>query len=120
MTATTERDWEKLKLTFCQFPRQQQIGHIATNMARIMGALHEQKRESMARMSIRENLNFIEWIALNQSDGTVAELITLSNLLNSWESSWAEVWNDSSTRQDSANQAQYWSNRLLDRSGLAG
>ena len=67
---------------------------------------------------IDESKRFIEWTANDADIDTAGELVELQIQLALWQLRWTKIWADTAQRMEVAAQAQIWSDRILERSGL--
>ena len=67
---------------------------------------------------IDESKRFIEWTANDADIDTAGELVELQIQLALWQLRWTKIWADPAQRMEVAAQAQIWSDRILERSGL--
>ena len=67
---------------------------------------------------IDESKRFIEQTANDADIDTAGELVELQIQLALWQLRWTKIWADPAQRMEVAAQAQIWSDRILERSGL--
>ncbi|MEM6500932.1 MAG: hypothetical protein AAF685_03725 [Cyanobacteria bacterium P01_C01_bin.89] len=58
-------------------------------------------------------------INLESDADRAAELVDLQRLLSRWKLSWRDWWEDERKREEMANLAQRWSDRLLQEYALS-
>jgi hypothetical protein len=121
------RDWETLKTKYLNFDRSQQLGNLASSLARIRRNIAEtdQAGNQVAIAVIEECQYFTEWTITtlntmeNEADLLLAaELLRLGRQLTSWKWQWSELESDEAYRLEVATLAQQWSQEMLERSGL--
>ena len=111
-------DWNQLKSRYLQDNFSTRLGGIASNLARARSLLDSGTNEQVALQLIRESQFLIEWTTPDASEDVAVELVVLQRLLSFWHYHWSSLWSNAEQRQSIAHQAQEWSNRLLDYSGL--
>jgi len=94
------------------------LGGLAANLRRICTAMaHDANREVVDGL-LDESKHFIEWTARETALDTAAELVVLQVTLASWQQRLAVIWVAPPTRQQIAQSARQWSDRVLALSGL--
>ena len=94
------------------------LGELAANLARIKSfANNDLNRDAVASL-IEESKFFIEWTAVDAGIDQAAELVELQIQLARWQLGWLNIWADNAQRMKVAEQAQVWSDRVLEMSGL--
>ena len=111
-------DWNQLKSRYHQDDISTRLGGIASNLARAKSLLDSGTNEQVSLQLIRESQFSIEWSAPDASEDVAAQLVKLQRLLSYWHFHWSSLWSDWEQRKTIAHQAQEWSHRLLDYSGL--
>lgn len=115
-------NWDSLKAHYLQADRTTQLDSLALNLARIQLLARNGTDDLVAQHLIRESQFFIEWIVpkLNlETDLTFAtELRDLQRLLSQWKLSWSELWTNQNERQEIAERAQQWCDRIHNRCEL--
>ena len=94
------------------------LGGIASNLARIKTRSKNIDHSDAVVSLIDESKRFIEWTANNADIDTAGELVELQIQLALWQLRWTKIWADPAQRMEVAAQAQIWSDRILERSGL--
>jgi hypothetical protein len=112
------RNWNATRRRYLEFDLSQQLGHLASNLARLRSACEQPLPQEIALSTIEESQHYLEWIVPNSSDELWAELIELQQLLADWQQNWSDLWVNPTSRLDIAKKAQMRSQHLLDRSGL--
>ena len=111
-------NWNQLKSRYLQDDISTQLGGIASNLSRAKSLLLTGTNEQVAVQLIRESQFLIEWTAPDASEDVATQLVELQRLLSYWHYHWSTLWSNPQQRQSIAQQAQEWSNRVLDYSGL--
>jgi hypothetical protein len=94
------------------------LGGLAANLSRIASfSKHDGVREVISSILL-ESRWFIEWTAKELEIHLAAELVELQIQLALWDLESQHNWRDESWRNMLANNAQQWSQRLLEMSGL--
>jgi hypothetical protein len=121
------RNWETTKINYLKFDRSQQLGNLASNLARIRTNVREgdDVGNKVAIAVIEECQYFTEWIITtlntmqNEVDLILAEeLLRLGRQVTHWKWHWHEIWQDETQRLEVAAVAEQWSQEMLERSGL--
>ncbi|MGD1936743.1 MAG: hypothetical protein ACFCA4_04205 [Cyanophyceae cyanobacterium] len=116
-------DWDILKTHFLQADPAVQLDSLALNLTRIQVFANSGTGESVAQHLVRESQFFIEWMVVDinlESDAArAAELVDLQRVLSRWKLSWRDWWEDEQKREEMANLAQRWSDRLLQEYALS-
>lgn len=110
---------EKLRTRYLQDPVPIRLGGLAANLGRAgKFSKHEGHREVVYDI-LQESKWFIEWTAAELEDlERAAELMRLQILLAFWQIQSVDKWDDSDWRSEFGRQAQQWSQRILEFSGL--
>lgn len=112
------RNWEALKLRYLRDELPIRLGEIASNLARIKTLSKNIAHSDTVVSLIDESKIFIEWTANDADIDTAGELVELQIQLALWQLRWTKIWADPAQRMEVAAQAQIWSDRILERSGL--
>ena len=94
------------------------LGKLASNLSRIKSFSSHQTNREVVESLLDERKHFIEWTAAETENSTAGELVELQVLLARWELNWMQIWADTAPRNNVAEQAIQWSNRILALSGL--
>lgn len=114
------RHRQAIKERYLQDPLPIQLGGLAANLARIHSfADHPDHRDVVERL-LEESKLFIEWAAPGAELEVQVRLVELQRLLAHWHLAWAKIWADPVQRAAAAEQAQDWSQQVLEMSGLLG
>ena len=112
------RNWEALKQRYLRDGLPIRLGNIASNLAKIKNLSQRATASNVAVSLIDESKRFIEWTANDADIDTAGELVELQIQLALWQLRWKIIWADPAQRMEVAAQAQIWSDRILERSGL--
>lgn len=94
------------------------LGGLAANLRRITSASsHSANGDAVAGL-LDESKHFIEWTAAEAEVDMAAELVELQIQLARWQRNWQRIWTNPQQRQQIAEEAGRWSNRVLELSGL--
>jgi hypothetical protein len=80
--------------------------------------LSEKTVDAIAMWLKSANQYFIEWTAPEMDIDAAAELVDLERILSKWKLNWENIWSDTTLRTQVAKEAESWSQRVLDMSGL--
>ena len=109
-------NWEILKAQYLQANRTTQLNSLALNLTRIQLLAQSGTDEAVAQHLVRESQFLIEWavpgIDLETDVAFATELVDLQRLLSRWKRNWIELWASESQRQEIAEIAQQWCDRL--------
>jgi hypothetical protein len=112
------RNWEALKQRYLRDELSIRLGGIASNLTRIKTMSKNIAHSDAVVSLIEESKIFIEWTANDADVDTACELVELQIQLALWQLRWTKIWADPALRMEVAEQAQIWSDRILERSGL--
>ncbi len=93
------------------------LGNLASNLARLHSFAQQDDLSDAAARVVRESQLFIEWTKADAA-AERTQLDELAHTLTQWEKDWPRMWRDVAQREAFATDAQAWSNRLLNDSGL--
>lgn len=112
------RNREAIKQRYLRDNLSVRLGGLAANLARIKSfSDHPDNREAVERL-IEESKFFIEWAAPDADIDVQASLVELQIQLVLWHREWREIWNDPQRKPKVAEEAEDWSQRVLQWSGL--
>lgn len=94
------------------------LGGIAANLARVSSFSRNPANKDAVNSLLDESKYFIEWTAGEAISDTAAELVEMQVQIARWQYRWDMIWEDPTSRMTVAQQAQMWSDRLLEASGL--
>ncbi|MBL8168301.1 MAG: hypothetical protein JNJ50_09120 [Acidobacteria bacterium] len=103
------------KVRYMKDPLPVRLGNLASNLARLRSFVSQPEAASRV---MRESKHFIEWAGPEAELSVQIELVALQRLLAYWHGRWPIIQGDIVWRQQIAEQAQSWSQRILELSGL--
>ena len=112
------KNWALLRERYLRDSLPVRLGGVAANLRRIRSFADQEANEAAVVSLIDESKHFIEWTAAEAEPATAAELVELQVQLARWQWVWTRVWGDMGQRTQMAEQAQRWSERVSDLSGL--
>ena len=112
------RNWEALKERYLRDELSTRLGGLSANLARIKTLTGKAVSQETIIYLIRESKFFIEWTAMDADIDITVELVELQIQLALWQLRWTKIWADPAQRMEVAAQAQIWSDRIVERSGL--
>lgn len=107
-----------LRQRYLRDPSPVRLGGLAANLARIESFSDHVEHRDVVQSLLEESKFLIEWAAPDAGLNIQAELAELQIQLARWQLNWTEIWSDSERRMAVAAQAQRWSKRVLEMSGL--
>jgi hypothetical protein len=108
---------DKKQARFQNNNRPNRLGHIASNLARVRSFCNIAHKEAVVTV-IDETQWFIEWTAFVIKPEQAEELVNIQVQLSLWKSTWDDIWSNATLRAEVAQQADIWSQRVLNMSGL--
>ena len=112
------KDWNVLKQRYLRDLLPTRLGGLSANLARIKTLTGKAVSQETIIYLMRESKFFIEWTAMDADIDITVELVELQIQLALWQLRWTKIWADPVQRMEVAAQAQIWSDRILERSGL--
>jgi len=112
------RDWTVIQERYLRDELPIRLGGIAANLARIKSFSNNIANYEVVESLLDESKFFIEWTAIDAEMNMAAELVDLQIQLAQWQRSLPRIWTDSAQRLRIAEQSHFWSERILDMSGL--
>lgn len=114
---------DKIKLKarqerFLRDPLPVRLGNLASNLARLKSFTAHITMSDAAQKIVYESKHFIEWTIGEAELALQVELIELQRQLAHWQLGWAENWNHPERRNQIAEAADVWTQKILARSGL--
>ena len=94
------------------------LGGLAANLARIKSFSDHPDHQGVVEGLLEESKFFIEWTGPDAELEVQAELVELQLQLAQWQLHWKDIWTDPLQLTAVAEQADEWSKRMLERSGL--
>jgi len=112
------RDYTKTRHRYLRDRLPVRLGGIAANLARVKSFSTYAENSILVNSLVEESKHFIEWTAAEADIDTAADLVELQLQLVRWQRTWAIIWPDPAKRQEVAETAKRWSDRVLEMSGL--
>ena len=112
------RDWTVIQERYLRDELPIRLGGIAANLARIKSFSNNIANYEVIESLLDESKFFIEWTATDAEINIAAELVELQIQLAQWQRSLPRIWTDPIQRVRIAEQSHFWSERVLDMSGL--
>jgi hypothetical protein len=94
------------------------MGNLASNLARIKTQIQKLVGSNTIECLLQESKYFTEWTGKEADIDTAVELVELQRQLVRWQVHWAEIWENPEEREKVAERSQFWSERILELSGL--
>jgi hypothetical protein len=110
--------WADIRERYLQDDIPVRLGGLAANLLRISSYSDRPEHKDVVSRLVRESALFIEWTAPDVEADRQAELAQLQRELSVWYRDWDSLWSGASSRADLARQADGWSRRVLEMSGL--
>jgi hypothetical protein len=95
-----------------------QLGALAATLGRIASSAEKPARAKAIIPMLEECLQFVEWMALQQTEPANRELRDLIVMLKLWRDSWEQAQLSPGLRALLSFQAKKWSEQVLEYSGL--
>jgi hypothetical protein len=114
MTNTFEQRREK----YLRQPMPRRLGNLASNLNRIATYSNGSFSKENIFDLIRESQYFAEWTAADAPLELTLSLVEMQRQLARWKLHWSEVWQDESKKTQMQEQAKFWSDRMIEHSGL--
>ena len=112
------KDWTVIQERYLRDALPVRLGGLAANLARVKSFSENPEHRDVVESLLEESKFFIEWTASNVEPDFQKELIELQLQLAQWQRIWSDIWEDSAQRENVTRQAQIWSKRVLEMSGL--
>ncbi|MGI8503571.1 MAG: hypothetical protein ACR2LR_20915 [Hassallia sp.] len=93
------------------------LGHIASNLARVRSFCNSAYKQAV-EIVIDETEWFIEWTAAEIEPEQAEELVNIQVQLARWQLTLDNIWSSEPRRTEIAQQAETYSQKVLDMSGL--
>jgi hypothetical protein len=114
------KDQESIRKRYLQDDVPTRLGGLAANLSRIKSfSSHDANQDTVGSL-LDESRFFIEWTAAETEIETAAELVEMQIQLACWKHNWSRIWVNLAQRHLVAEQANQWSRRVLELSGLLG
>lgn len=94
------------------------LGGLAANLRRVKSFTSHAGNRDAVESLLDESKFFIEWTAGDTAVDEAAELVGLQLQISRWQLNWPAIWADTARRNQVAEQAGTWSDRVLVLSGL--
>ncbi len=108
----------ELRERYLRDPLPVRLGGLAANLARVRSFSDNPAHGEVVARLLEESAWFVEWAAPDAPIETQVVLVDCQRVLARWRSSWGQIWAEPKLRDDVAEQAGAWSQRLLSLSGL--
>lgn len=113
----TKSTLDEKKSSFLSEDIPHRLGHIASNLARVRSFCNSAFKKGV-EVVIMETEWFIEWIAAEIEPEQAEELVNIQVQLVRWQINLDNIFLDELRRGEVAKQAEIYSQRVLDMSGL--
>lgn len=94
------------------------LGGLAADLARIGSTAQNSANARVVEVLLEEARRFIEWTAAEVEPKAASDLVDLQLILALWLRAWPEAQTNSIQRALLAQQGLYWSDQVLEMSGL--
>jgi hypothetical protein len=111
-------DMVKIRERFLKDDIPTRLGNLASNLRRIKSFSSLDVNQEVVKDLLDESKYFIEWTAAETEIHTAGELVELQILIARVTFNLDRIWVDSNRRNNLAEQAMQWSDRVLELSGL--
>jgi hypothetical protein len=112
------KDQRAIRERYLQDGMPVRLGGLAANLARIKSFSDHPDHRVVVKGLLEESKYYIEWTGHEAELEVQAELVELQLQLAWWQLRWDDIWADPHQRRAVAEQAEKWSKRMLERSGL--
>ena len=109
---------EKLRERYLRDPLPQRLGGLAATLGRVSSSARKAIDSLSVVNHLQEARYFIEWTAAETEPEIAAELVSMQRLITLWLEVWEKTSEIKEQRTLLSVQAKYWSDRVLDFSGL--
>jgi hypothetical protein len=109
---------DKLRERFLRDSLPQRLGGLAATLGRMSSTARNSLDPLIVQNHLREARYFIEWTAADTEPEVAAELVSIQRLLTLWLNVWDKTSQIREQRILLSVQAKYWSDCVLDFSGL--
>lgn len=117
-TTTPAERWTSLRERFLREPFPRRMGELACALASARSFSDHPEHREVVKTFLDEGAHYLEWVLLDADSILHAELNDLRCHLAEWQNNWQGIWDDPEKRASVAEQAGFWSNKVLERSGL--
>lgn len=111
-------NWIALRQSYLKRDLAHQLGELAASLSRVRYAVQDTDFQPLADQSLQECTQFIQWTLQETERNTATALLQLQPLLVQWQHTLSVHWEDPALRSQVAQQAQKWSQQILELSGL--
>lgn len=112
------KNLEAIKTRYLKDKLPVRLGGLSADLARIAFFSPSQENWKVVESLLEESKFFIDWTVPEVPLEQKAFLVELQIQLALWHRIWAEVYTDAKERQRLAQQASFWSQKVLEISGL--
>jgi hypothetical protein len=109
---------QKLHERFMRDPIPQRLGGLAATLGRISSSARGSTNPMQVANLLEEAKYLIEWTAADTDPEIAAELVSIQRLIVLWQKAWEKTAATSEQRVLLAIQAKYWSDQIVEFSGL--
>ena len=109
---------EKLRERFLRDPLPQRLGGLAATFGRISSVARKSSDPENVTRLLEEAKYLIEWTAADTEPEVAAELVSMQRLITLWLQVWEKTNQIKEQRTLLSVQAKFWSDCVLDSSGL--
>jgi hypothetical protein len=112
------RNWTQTQERYLKFDLSHQLGEIACSLARVKSQVHLGIPQDGILNSLQEGQYFVEWTIPNVNEDIREQLVALEQLLSTWHRDLSRICSNPIDRANLAEQSQFWSDKILNYSGL--
>lgn len=112
------KDWTNIRNRYLKDSLQIRLGGLAANLLRIKSFSIDQNNRVAVESLLDESKYFIEWTAIDADIMVAAELVELQVLLARWQYKLESIWTQEAQLKQLSEQSAFWSDRVLQFSGL--
>ena len=109
---------EAIKTRYLKDELPVRLGGISADLARIASFSNSADNWKAVESLLEESKFFIEWIVAEALLEQKAFLVELQIQLALWHRVWSEVYQDPKEREKLTQQASFWSQKVMEMSGL--
>lgn len=114
------RDWTTIRERYLSDGLPIRLGGLAANLGRIRSFAARGASDEIVIGLMDESKHFVEWTAPQADIETAATLVELQVELALWQCRWPQTSTGAPMREQIAKEAGFWSERVLEMSGLLG
>jgi len=108
----------QLRRRFLEDDVPQRMGNLSSTLSRLSDSMLFNRPTESVLAVLDDGQRFVRWTLGDLTDSTREELDRLSLDLKYWRGTWPTIAGDSGEISKLANEAQAWSERVLELSGL--